>query len=318
MIWLLVLVAFLVVIAVVAHVAARREVGASGLPEGDVRYQDTSQATVPCETLVSTRHGLVGRPDYIVDTATGLVPVDLTSTVAPPQGPYYNHVAQLLGYCLLVEDSLRSGNPASRGNAAIRRTTAPKSRRVRCSAAAPIGVTWSPEPKVESDPGSPTNMLEQNLTPEILTAALQGLEAQKARLEAHIAEVTGLLGARPQEPAAAAKAPKPKRKMSAAGRRRMAAGQQRRWAAHRQKAEAATKAKEPAAAANTPRPKRKMSAAGRKRIVAATRKRWAEYHRRKAEAAKGAGKPAVIKKSSKKRAAVKATKPPVVVEGPGE
>ena len=106
MIWLLVLVAFMVMIAVVAHLAARRAAGASGLPEGDIRYQDTRQAAVPCETLVSTRHGLVGRPDYIVDTATGLVPVELKSTAAPPQGPYDNHVAQLLGYCLLVEDSL--------------------------------------------------------------------------------------------------------------------------------------------------------------------------------------------------------------------
>ena len=135
---------------------------------------------------------------------------------------------------------------------------------------------------------NPTDMPEQNLTPEILAAALQGLEAQRAQVESHIAQVRRMLGARarPQHPAAPAEAPQPKRGMSAAARKRMAAGQQRRWAEHRQKAEAATKAKEPAAATKTPRPRRKMSAAGRKRIVESTRRRWAEYRRKKAEAAK--------------------------------
>ena len=97
-------------------------------------------------------------------------------------------------------------------------------------------------------------MPEQNLTPEILAAALQGLKAQRARLESHIAEVRRLLGGRAQEPAAAAKTPKPKRKMSAAARKRISAAQKKRWAASRTKAEAAQKTKQPAAAAKTPGP----------------------------------------------------------------
>ena len=146
-------------------------------------------------------------------------------------------------------------------------------------------------------------MPEQSLTPEILTAALQGFEAQRARLDAHIAEVRRLLGARPQQSTTPAEAPKPKRKMSAAGRRRMAEAAKKRWAAHRATAEAAQKAKQPAGVAQAPRPKRKMSAAGRKRIADATRKRWAEFHRQKAEAAKSAGKPAAMKKAAQKKAA---------------
>ena len=142
-----------------------------------------------------------------------------------------------------------------------------------------------------------------NLTPEILAAALQGLEAQRAQVESHIAEVRRLLGARTPEPAAAAKAPKSKRKMSDAGRRRMAEAAKQRWAEHRRKAETATKGKEPAAATKTPRPKRKMSATGRKRIVEATRKRWAEYRRKRAEAAKSAGNPPVMRKAAQKKAA---------------
>ena len=124
-------------------------------------------------------------------------------------------------------------------------------------------------------------MPEQNLTPEILAAALQGLEAQRARLDAHIAEVRRLLGARTHEPAAAAKAPRPRRRLSTAALKRIVEAQKKRWAEfHRKKA---------AAAAKAPRLKRRMSAAARKRIVEANRKRWAEYRRKQAEAAKISG-----------------------------
>lgn len=83
-------------------------------------------------------------------------------------------------------------------------------------------------------------MPEQHLNPEILAAALHGLEAQRARLDTPIAEVRRLLGARLQQPSAPSEAPRPKRKMSAAGRKRMAQAAKRRWAGfHRQKAEAA-------------------------------------------------------------------------------
>jgi septum formation inhibitor MinC len=92
-------------------------------------------------------------------------------------------------------------------------------------------------------------MLNPNLTPEILAAALQGLEAQRARLDAHIAEVRRMLDTQPQQPAAPAEAPRPKRKLSAAGRRRIVEAAKKRWAAHhRMKAEAAQTAKEPAVA----------------------------------------------------------------------
>jgi hypothetical protein len=143
-----------------------------------------------------------------------------------------------------------------------------------------------------------------NLAPEILTAALQGLEAQRARLDAHIAEVRRLLGARPQQPTAPAEALKPKRKMSAAGRRRIAAATKKRWAEyHRKQAAAGQKARKPAAAAKAPRPRRKLSAAALKHIVEAQRKRWAEYHRKKAEPAQKTEEPAAVKKAAPKKTA---------------
>jgi hypothetical protein len=79
----------------------------------------------------------------------------------------------------------------------------------------------------------------------ILTAALEGLELQKAKLDEHIATVRALIGGRKKpgpKPKAAAvaddgDAPPKKRKkrvMSAEGRARIAAAQQKRWAEARQ------------------------------------------------------------------------------------
>jgi hypothetical protein len=119
---------------------------------------------------------------------------------------------------------------------------------------------------------SPTDMPEKKLTPEILMAALQGLEAQRARLDAHIAEVRLLMGARPQQPTAPAEAPKPKRRMSAAGRRRIAAATKKRWAEyHRKKAEAAAKAQGPAAVKKaTPKRRRRSLKKAAKRTAKKT------------------------------------------------
>jgi CRISPR-associated exonuclease Cas4 len=75
----------------------------TGLPEGRVVYVDTG-AWDRCERpLFSQRHGLTGRPDYLVRSGEGLVPVEVKSGAAPEQ-PYPAHVLQLAAYCLLVEE----------------------------------------------------------------------------------------------------------------------------------------------------------------------------------------------------------------------
>ncbi|MGC9970741.1 MAG: hypothetical protein ABSE56_09140 [Bryobacteraceae bacterium] len=80
----------------------------------------------------------------------------------------------------------------------------------------------------------------------LLQAALEGLEAQKQRIEEHIRQVQAMLGRRRGRPPASAKAapekPAGKRKLSAAARKRIAAAQKRRWAEFRKKAAAAAKA----------------------------------------------------------------------------
>jgi hypothetical protein len=80
---------------------------------------------------------------------------------------------------------------------------------------------------------------------ELLKAALEGLEAQKKRIEEQISQVQGMLGRRRGRPPAsavaaaapAAQKPAHKRKLSAAARKRIAAAQKRRWAEYRKKTE---------------------------------------------------------------------------------
>jgi hypothetical protein len=114
------------------------------------------------------------------------------------------------------------------------------------------------------------------LTNEIITAAIEGFEAHKTRIDGQIAELRALLTGGPAESAAAPEpAKRARRKMSAAGRKAIAVAQRKRWAAK--------KAAEGAAAKVVSKPKRKLSAAGRKAIIAATKRRWAL---KRAEAAK--------------------------------
>jgi hypothetical protein len=117
--------------------------------------------------------------------------------------------------------------------------------------------------------------MAQELTTEILNAALDNLTSKRREIDEQIAEVRRLLGgskngfSAPSEPAGR------KHRISAAGRRAIAAAQKRRWA--EQKAATGT------AAEKAQKPRRKLSAAGRAAIVTALKKRWAA---KRAEAAK--------------------------------
>jgi hypothetical protein len=83
---------------------------------------------------------------------------------------------------------------------------------------------------------------------EILEAALQGLEAQKSKLDEQIAQVRSLLGGRAGRPAKAAsssedhsaapaKGHRKKRVLSSEARKRIAIAQKKRWAAFRKSQE---------------------------------------------------------------------------------
>jgi hypothetical protein len=138
-------------------------------------------------------------------------------------------------------------------------------------------------------------MPTQKLTNEIITAAIEGFEAQKKRIDEQIAELRSLLTgglAEATEPVAARK----RGKFSDAARLRMKEAQQRRWA--RIKGES-----EPPTAATVPvKPKRQMSEAGRQAIADAVRRRWAAK-----KAATETPVPATSKKATRKKAAAKKT-----------
>ena len=74
----------------------------------------------------------------------------------------------------------------------------------------------------------------------MLTAALEGLEAQKRRITEQIDRVQRMLGVyKPKPPAAAGEAAPAqsaaRRRLSAAARKRIAVAQKRRWAEYRKK-----------------------------------------------------------------------------------
>lgn len=76
---------------------------------GEVVYRDGPDA----ETLVSRRHRVAGRPDYVTREKRGLVPVEVKSRSCGQRGPYDGERAQVLVYCLLAEEDL--GGPVSHG-----------------------------------------------------------------------------------------------------------------------------------------------------------------------------------------------------------
>lgn len=73
----------------------------AGLPGGRVVYSDTSKWASLEEPLYSAELGLTGKPDYLVENAGKLIPVEVKSGRIP-EGPYDSHIYQLAAYCLLV------------------------------------------------------------------------------------------------------------------------------------------------------------------------------------------------------------------------
>lgn len=105
LLWLLVLLLFCAGLA--ALWLARHQWRASGLPDGAVIYSDSgAEQSVPTP-LISRRHGLIGRPDYLIEVRQGvtrtMIPVEVKSRNQPSTLPF-GHILQLATYCLILED----------------------------------------------------------------------------------------------------------------------------------------------------------------------------------------------------------------------
>ena len=102
----------LAVLSVVGWLYFRFQAAQSPVPDGDIIYTDTDRIEIH-ESLISETYQLTGKPDYIVRTTDGLVPVEVKSRAFGERGPCEGEVAQLVAYCLLVEDVM--GEPVPQG-----------------------------------------------------------------------------------------------------------------------------------------------------------------------------------------------------------
>ena len=95
----------LVIVALVALWRGQRLQENAGLPDGSVIFSDTGAWYAQDEPLLAADLKLVGKPDYLVQQADGLIiPVEVKSRASPSQ-PYEGHLLQLAAYCLLVQRS---------------------------------------------------------------------------------------------------------------------------------------------------------------------------------------------------------------------
>ena len=78
-----------------------RQRARAGLPGGRVIYTDAGAWGKLEKPLVAEEIGLVGKPDYLVQSGDVIIPVEVKSGRAPA-APYDLHIFQLAAYCLLV------------------------------------------------------------------------------------------------------------------------------------------------------------------------------------------------------------------------
>ena len=99
----------LALLAALLFLLARRARAKTGIPAGEIFYQDLVGQPFEAKVLRSARWGISGKPDCLIRTQTGVVPVELKrSKKAPARGEVYpNHMIQNLAYCALVEDQMR-------------------------------------------------------------------------------------------------------------------------------------------------------------------------------------------------------------------
>ena len=101
--------ATLVVLALVLFSLAARSRKKTGIPAGEVFYQDLPGQPFFGEPLRSDALGISGKPDCLIRAADGNIPVELKNSSRPParDGVYANHMIQALAYCALVEEQMK-------------------------------------------------------------------------------------------------------------------------------------------------------------------------------------------------------------------
>ncbi|MEI7553682.1 Dna2/Cas4 domain-containing protein [Candidatus Chlorohelix sp.] len=104
MVWLITIAFILIVFGFLFTLWSKKAANSSGLPfQYRIVYSDTGGWKQVEKSLYSARYNLIGKPDYIVKTRTGLIPVEVKPKRIAPQ-PYYSDILQLAAYCLLLEE----------------------------------------------------------------------------------------------------------------------------------------------------------------------------------------------------------------------
>ena len=130
--------------------------------------------------------------------------------------------------------------------------------------------------------------MPQQLKPEIIQAAIEGLTARQDAIAQQIAELRAMLPATSGSASGNGTSRQGGRKpLSAAARARIAEAQRKRWAAARGESQPAA-----SAPARPAKKKRRLSPEGRRAIQEAARKRWAAQ---RAAAGKAASKKSTSK-----------------------
>lgn len=112
MLWLFGLSLLLLILGGLALARSTRLRQESGLPAGRLVYADSAEWRSVPQPLFSKTYQLVGKPDYLVETSAGVIPVEVKSSPAP-KIPHLGHLLQLAAYCLLIEET--SGHAPPRG-----------------------------------------------------------------------------------------------------------------------------------------------------------------------------------------------------------
>ena len=74
----------------------------AGLPEGKVLYTDSHLWKRLDKTLFDESIALAGKPDYVIQNAGEIIPVEIKSKKLK-SNPYNSHILQLAAYCRLIE-----------------------------------------------------------------------------------------------------------------------------------------------------------------------------------------------------------------------
>jgi CRISPR-associated exonuclease Cas4 len=99
---MLTLALIILIVALVLLWQANRRQRLIGLPAGRVIYADTRGWGPVEQPLYDAELGLVGKPDYLVETGGQVIPVEVKSSPVTT-APYDAHIFQLAAYCLLVQ-----------------------------------------------------------------------------------------------------------------------------------------------------------------------------------------------------------------------